>query len=293
MDWSEVLTDSEGNYMLGVLDVLQSTPWAIALLQKIERHGGITYANKPLLFEARIANAIRASGVDSVEYEHRAGVGDSSVDFRLLTTPNWLIEVVTIERSSALEDATIISGPYEGTRLSSPNSSQTLNERTQSEEGEALLVVQKIGEKVHNAKSPIKFPVPSSEQYHAVVVDMRGHLLDGGDIIDWRQIAYGGEAVREEDQKYWLDRHDRRIPLHGVWHPKNRMRFAETARERLHAIMFVAEKNYEDGEIPTSSWIAHNPYLFPNAVAARTAMSSFPLAYDANREGKTPSNSVT
>ena len=23
MDWSEVLTDSEGNYMLGVLDVLQ------------------------------------------------------------------------------------------------------------------------------------------------------------------------------------------------------------------------------------------------------------------------------
>ena len=107
---------------------LQSTPWAIALLQKIERHGGITYANKPLLFEARIANAIRASGVDSVEYEHRAGVGDSSVDFRLLTTPNWLIEVVSIERSSALEDATIISGPYEGTRLSSPNSSQTLND---------------------------------------------------------------------------------------------------------------------------------------------------------------------
>ena len=272
--WSEVLTDSEGNHMLDILSVLKSTPWANALLQKIERHGGITYANKPLLFEARIANEIRASGVSSVEYEYHAGVGESTVDFRLHTTPDWLIEVVSIGRSCALEKATFTAGPYCETRLSSPNSSQTLDKRKQSEEGEALLVVQKIGEKILDVKSQIKFPAPSTGQYHAIVVDMRGHL-DGGDIIDWRQISYGADAVHADYRKYWLDKDNRRIPLYGVWHPKNQMRFSKTARERLHAIMFVAEENYEDREIQRSSRVAFNPFLFPNMVAARSALRSF------------------
>ena len=273
MDWSKVLTDSEGDYMLGVLDALQSHPWADALLQKIRRHGGITFANKPLLFEARIANAIRASDISFAEYEHRAGVGDSSVDFRLYTTPDWLIEVVSIGRSSALEDATFTVGPFCRTTLSSPNSSQTLNERKQTEEGESLLVVQKIGDKVHDRDSPIKFPVPSLGQHHAIIVDMRNYL-DGGDIADWRQIAYGAGAVAIEYRKYWLDKNNRRIPLHGVWHPRNQMRFSRTARERLHAIIFVSEENYEDGEIQTSSCVVFNPFLFSSRIEACSAMRS-------------------
>ena len=69
-----------------------------------------------------------------------------------------------------------------------------MEERRQSEEGESLLAIQKIGEKVHDGKAAIKFPVLVPDQYHVVIVDMRGHL-GGGDIEDWKQIAYGAEHV--------------------------------------------------------------------------------------------------
>jgi hypothetical protein len=141
---------------------------------------------------------------------------------------------------------------------------------------ESLLVVQKIGEKVHDDTAPIKFPVPVPDQYHVVIVDMRGHL-GGGDIEDWKQIAYGTEHVASQYQEYWLDKEDRRIPLPGVWHPENRMRFAATARERLHAIIFVAEKKYSDDAFSNGAWIACNPHLFPNEATARTVFALFPL----------------
>jgi hypothetical protein len=66
--------------------------------------------------------------------------------------------------------------------------------------------------------------------------------LGGGDTGDWMQIAFGADAVPPELRKHWLDKNGQSIPLRGVWHPENTMRFAATARERLNAIMFIAEK---------------------------------------------------
>lgn len=276
MDWSEILTESEGRHMQAVLKRLHGLPWAVPLVDKISKAGGITFENKPLLFEARFANALALAGLASAQYEYGAGVGDSTVDFRLGTQPEWLVELVSIGRSAAVEAATFHSGPFFGTLLSSPSSLQDAEERQKSEEGEALLAIQKIGEKVHNGKSPVKFPPPQPGQYHAVVVDMRGHL-GGGDIMDWRQIAFGAEAVAPDFRKHWLDKDDRAIPLRGVWHPENKMRFAATARERLHAIMFAAEERYADGAFCEGAWIACNPHLFADEEAARAALASFPL----------------
>ena len=80
-----------------------------------------------------------------------------------------------------------------------------------------------------------------------------------------------------ELRKHWLDKNRQSIPLCGVWHPKNTMRFAATARERLHAIMFVAEKRYDDGAICEGAQIAWNPHLFGNEDEFRRAFERFPL----------------
>ena len=276
MDWSEILTQSEGTFMERALTELREVPWALPLVREIGNRGGITFENKPLLFEARVALALSRQSLDRVEYEFNAGVSDSTVDFRLGTHPDYLVEVVSIGRSAALERATFHNEPLYGTILSSPRDSKSLAERQQSEEGESLLVVQKIGAKVHNGRSPIKFPEARAGTYHVVVVDMRGHL-GGGDIHDWRQIAFGAEAALPEFRKHWLDPQNRLIPLLGVWHPENRMRFAATARERLHAIMFVAEERYGDDAISEGAWIACNPHLFGTEDEACRAFDCFPL----------------
>jgi hypothetical protein len=262
--------------MQGVIERLRSNPWALPLVNTIEQRGGVTFDNKPLLFEARVAQALILAKVSPIEYEFHAGVGESTVDFQFGTSPQWLTEVVSIGRSAALEAATVHSDPFYSTALLSPHPSQSMQQRRQSEEGESLLVIQKIGEKVHDGTNPIKFPVPVPGQYQVVIIDMRGYL-GGGDIHDWKQIAYGAELVAPHYRKYWLDKDDRQIPLRGVWHPRNRMRFAATARERLHAIMFVAEKEYSDGAFSAGAWIACNPHLFPDEPAARAVLAQFPL----------------
>lgn len=276
MDWSEMLTQSEGEFMKRVLAELGAVPWAQRLVRQIADNGGICFANKPLLFEARVAYALHRQGVKPVEYEFPAGVGDSTVDFRLGEKPEFLTEVVSIGRSAALERATFHSGPMYGTILSSPQTDQVRAEQQQSEEGEALLVVQKIGEKVHNGAAPLKFPPVQPGRYHVVVVDMRGHL-GGGDIQDWIQIAFGADRARPEFRKYWFGNDGKPIPLLGVWHADNPMRFAKTAQERLHAILFVAEERYEDGALTEGAWLACNPHLFGDEAQAKAALAQFPL----------------
>jgi hypothetical protein len=278
MDWSEILSESEAAFMRRVSDELRKVPWAVPLVHEIENRGGITYENKPLLFEARIAYELHRQGATGVKYEFEAGVGNSTVDFRLGPEPDYLIEIVSVGRSDAKKRAAFHNEQFYGTVLSSPHEAQSAAERQQSEEGESLLVVQKIGEKVYDRKSrtPIKFPPSKLGSYHVVAVDMRGHL-GGGDGYDWQQIAFGADTVPPEWRKYWLDQDDQLIPFRGVWDPKNPMGFASTARERLHAIMFVAEKRYDDGAVCEGAWIAGNPHLFGNKDEFRRAFKRFPL----------------
>jgi hypothetical protein len=276
MDWSEILTESEANFMQSrVFPHLAGLPWARPLVDEVQRRGGLTYDNKPMLFEAHVAYALARAGANPITYEHPTGVGSTTVDFRIGTAPTWLVEVVSIQRSNAARAATISAGPFTVFRLSSPQSAQSEQERRQSEEGESLLVVQKIGEKVYDRTGPIKFPPPQADCFHMLIVDMRGHF-GGGDIHDWKQIAFSAEVAPEELRKYWL-LNDRRVPMQGVWSERNPMRFAATARQRLHAIMFVAEEVYADDRLTEGAWIAGNPHLFRDEATARAVLQTFPL----------------
>jgi hypothetical protein len=286
MDWSEILTESEGVYMTRLLRRLKAASWAAPLLSSIAERGGVTYRNKPLLLEARVGNELNRAHVPALEYEVPTGVAGTTVDFRFGRRPIWLVEVVSIGRSEALEAATHRAGSVYGTFLSSPHQLQSEEEQRQSEEGESLLVIQKIGEKVHDGMRPIKFPMPVPNTYGIVVVDMRGHL-GGGDIHDWRQIAYGTEFAAPQYQKYWLDKNGRRMPVRGVWHPQNPMRFARTARERLHAILFVAEKHYKSGSLTEKCWLCFNPHLIATEAEGRELAATFPLRPRARAKRRT------
>jgi hypothetical protein len=254
---------------------LAQAPWASRLVAAIADGGGVTYKNKPLLFEARVGHALSQTQVALLAYEVSTGVGGSTVDFCFGVSPVWLAEVVSIGRSDALEAATHHAGPFFQTVLTSPQPSQSVSQRIQSEEGESLLVVQKIGQKVHDGRRPIKFPEPIRGRYHVVIVDMRGYL-GGGDIHDWKQIAYGAEVVEPQYQKVWIGKNDERLPLLGVWHPQNTQRFAATARERLHAILFVNEQTYRDSALTEECWLCFNPHLV-TATQARDLAAAFPL----------------
>src|SRR5262249_2401776 len=114
MDWSDVLTQGEAEFMQGALRDLQSAPWATPLVREIANRGGLTVENKPLLFEARVAYALHTLGITDVDYEFAAGVGQTTIDFRFGRNPEYLVEVVSIGRSAALDRATFQGGSFFG-----------------------------------------------------------------------------------------------------------------------------------------------------------------------------------
>jgi hypothetical protein len=79
--------------------------------------GGLTASNMPLLFEARVAYELHRAK-RTAEYEFPTGVGESSVDFRVHGSPEWLIEVVSVSESKAVQKATIQAGALSMMRLS-------------------------------------------------------------------------------------------------------------------------------------------------------------------------------
>ena len=55
----------------------------------------------PLMFEVRFASELhRLCG--TAEYEHAAGVGASTVELKLGSSPSWLIELVSIRKRLVL-----------------------------------------------------------------------------------------------------------------------------------------------------------------------------------------------
>ena len=94
------------------------------------------------MFEVRFAQELHRAGV-TAEYEFHAGVGDSSVEFRLDTTPTWLIELVSVRASDAAKGAIRqVELIYE--QLLRP----TPDDTGRSEKAEMIATEQKIGEKV-------------------------------------------------------------------------------------------------------------------------------------------------
>jgi hypothetical protein len=232
----------------------------------------------PLLFEVRFAYEIHRAGY-TAEYEHRAGVNESTVEFRVAGNREWLIELVSIRASDAAKAATRRTGMiYEQTLRTDAT------DHRQSEEAEMLTAEQKIGEKVFADGRPTKFPVPSSA-VHAIVVDMRGYLDEGGDIFDYRQMAYGPSGIPADHAwmiHYWEKEPGKLVPIAGLFEKSNPLRAAPFVQERIHFLGFVREREYTDGEIASTAYYLANPHRLSSEAEARAVFETHPLQ---NRRG--------
>lgn len=266
------LSESEANATNDAIAILSSLPWAKPLLQNVNNRGGLTSANMPLLLEVRFARALHDAG-KKPDYEQQGGEGNSRVDFTFGSDPSWLVEIFSLGETKAAEAATWSNGKGFGRTLASPSATQA---RTESEEGETLLAIQRIVGKISDGERPSKFPPPQDNRFAMLVVDMRT-FLHGGDRGDYEQIAYGAAAVPPSTQRTWPRENGTRVPMIGAFDPSNPMRGAAHFRKRVHFIAFIAERSYCSGEIAEGMRYAPNWALFGNEDKAKAALRSFPL----------------
>lgn len=279
--WTDTLTTTEAEYTRQVLEELSRVAWAGSLLAKIEAAGGLTAAAMPLLFEVRVAYELYRTGCH-VQYEYPSGVGDSTVDFRVVGSREWLIELVSIRESNAVKRATVEVAENEWQRELATDAA----DRAQSEEGELITAEQKIVEKVYSAGTPTKFPLPSNA-YHVILTDMRGYLGAGGDRGDYRHIAYGAAGVRHDPMliHWWTGTDGKRRPIKGLFEASNPLKGAAYVRERIHVLGFIKEKDYHLGEIRQQTYYVPNNHLFNNEEIAE-ARSTYPLRGEETPEAK-------
>lgn len=250
-------------------DVLSTVSWAKPLLQRLQQAGGIRPENMPLMFEIRYAHELLLAG-SSATYEHATGIGGSSVDFLIDTSPAWLIELVSVRTSEATRRATRKVGLLSETLLV-----PTADDPDRSEVGEIIRAQGKIGEKVLGERSPAKFP-PIDDSFRMIVIDMRGFLIYGGDRGDYCEIAYGAQLFRP-DQFPFLHRVSGR-PIKGLFEPDNARLAARLLQERVHFLSFVCERDFCDGEIGKVACNVPNYNLFGSTDEALDALKSHPLA---------------
>jgi hypothetical protein len=251
-----------------VISSLTEVSWAQKLLRRLEQSGGVIEPNAPLLFEVRFAFELHAAG-GSAEYEYASGIGKTTIDFRIASSVGWLVELVSVRESKATIEVSIDDGTFFGLTLTSIPGQDS----KASEAGEMLLVQQKIGEKVYTDKQT-KFPLPTADQFHMIVVDMRGYL--GGipvvDHFDYRQIAGGSFRVPDSYVQFWGDE-----PIKGLFEVGNPLRSASFVRDRVHFLAFVRERAYTEGELPAIIKFFANPHLFKDVEEGKVALSTFPV----------------
>jgi hypothetical protein len=280
--WGEILTSREVEFCSQLLQQLNGVPWSRPLLARVGSPNDWSYERKPLLFELRFAGDLNAAKLRPT-YEYSAGVGESTVDFRFEAGGSeWFVELVTLLTSDAVKRASWEDGLFFGAQLSTDAA-----DSTQSVEGELLLAQQKIGEKVYTQSAPTKFPPPHTGTYHLILVDMRGFGITGGDMWDYRQIAYGPAGLPSNTPYLvhsWTDNAGNRRPILGLFDPSNTyQRAAQVVQERIHFIGFCNDESYALNGIRDNTLFLPNPHLFADDAAGRVVYDSYPLKAQANR----------
>lgn len=273
--WGEILTSQEVEFCVHLVDRLTSLPGARPLISKLGVPESWKYQTKPFLFELRFAGELAAADL-AFTYEHPTNVGSSTVDFRFDSGGEWWIECVSLLTSRALKNASWERGLFFGADLASNSA-----DRTQSVEGEALRAQGKIGEKVCTTTGPTKFALPRPGSFHVLLVDMRGFAITGGDIWDYRQIAYGRTGLPADMQHlayYWSAEDGSRHPILGLFDPANTyQRAAKYLQERIHFLAFCNDESYTPDGIRSHTIFLPNPHLFNSDTGALAAYLQYPL----------------
>jgi hypothetical protein len=269
---------SEAAYCQQIAESLKDLSWTKLLLQRLIEAGGVSNPNsRPHLFELRFAAELARSGA-AIDYEYRAGVDNTTVEFRVVTpSSEWLIELVSLGVSRPVRDATKLKGDLWFRELSSD-----AEDCRQTEEREMVLAQEKIVQKVFDwrRQRPVKFPEVAPDRFHVIVADVRGYLGDGdGDCIDYAQMAYGEAGIPSDYRAFthcWPPRQGSPIP--GLFQGENSLvTGARTLQDRIHYLVFVNEMTFGPGHFGSQLFWASNPYLIPDSTVAKETFKYFPI----------------
>jgi hypothetical protein len=292
--WADTLTEEEVRASLEAAVELRGVDWAGPLLRRTRdivdrllagvddreayRANPLPISDHSLLFELRFARELLRAGAGA-QYEFRAGVGNSDVDFKVDADRPWLVELVSLRESEGVRSATRSDGVRQSLVLRTG-----ADDPKHTEESEMLAAQRRIGAKAFGGGRPIKFPEPS-EFLHAIVVDARGYLGAGsGDWIDWMQIAAGPDSVTiPELVKSLRDRETGAYkPIRGLFEAACPLEAAATVQARVHFIFFVCERTFAPGEIAAKAFAVGNTELLGGAEKAKAAFRTWPLRRSEN-----------
>jgi len=265
----DFLSEREAHFTEWVMRELAGAAWAQPLFAEIERNGGITRANKARFFELRLGYALETAGA-ALRYEV-PGEGESSLDFGFsFGGCEWLVELMRLEETKAVKDATYAEADADGIPWFGLSLSTNADNPAQSPEGETIKAVQRICQKFERDGRPHKFPVPGAG-LHILLVDFRT-FLNGGDPQDRIHVGLGGEYAAGPCRLFWKGE-----LISGVFSERTAVRGAAEARQRLHFLGFVHEKDFEPGAFGGAVQFIANPSLFRSADEVHKALSNWPL----------------
>jgi hypothetical protein len=266
----DFLSDREAQFVDSIARELAAVEWARPLLADINKHGGLTRANKARFFELRFGYALQQAGI-APHYEVQ-GEGQSTVDFGFSCGgQDWLVELMRLEETQAVKEATHTRVDEDGIPWTGLSLSTNAEKPSQSTEGETLKAVERICQKCERDGRPHKFPAPDGA-YHAILVDFRT-FINGGDAHDRIHVGLGGEYVQNEFCRLAWDGN----LISGVFNERTPSRGATEARARVHFIGFVNEKKFEPGAFAGATQFIANPYLLATATDVRAAIRTWPL----------------
>jgi hypothetical protein len=268
--FDEILSSSECDRCRELLQELGSVAWCAPLISRFSSTDRFSRTDVGFLFELRLADELHRMNLVPV-YEAVLGDDPSSVDFRVANGDyTWNIELLSIATSEAIKEATQQRDGFFEVSLSSINDDQR-----QSTAGEMILLQQKLGEKVWRDSRPIKFPLPVPREVNVIIADVRCFSLGCHDDWDLLQIAYGENGVRLAPFPAMQLFEGK--PVRGLFDSSNTQRFSAAFRERIHFVGFVAEEDYEGGEIQRKLTLLPNLQLFSSIEEIASAVQSFPL----------------
>jgi HipA-like protein len=266
---------------------LKKAPWALGMLNQKPIAQALAYSPphppqneqsiKRTLFEIRFAYAIYQGGLQA-EYEFKAGVGDSSVDFRVYGQhkkgkPEWLIELTSLAQSAAVEEHTAVQGNWAEFSSQSTPGDEEKNApevrdiiKAQNAILSKVATVDKKGSKSPSRweATPTKFPEITSTKHHVIIIDMRGFLTGVSDWGDYWNILYGSANLPDEYKRWWINPRNKKSKelIRGIFDPEYPNLRCRYLQERIHAVGFVNEKKFTDGELTRTLTLYGNPLFF-------------------------------
>jgi len=279
--FSDPLKPQEVDNGKKVYDQLKEVSWAKKLLndRKIKtaisckrnpRKTSKLFSIKSALFELRFAGFIHSLHM-TAEYEHKTGLGGSSVDFKIeKDKKTWLIELTSLNESNEVKKNTKVKGNqfyYLSLSRNNKNPPEVVD----------LIKVQNaiINKTIDKANKPIKFNKPKRNVYNLILVDIRAFNAGSADCFDYFNIVNGSELLLnpkyEFNVRYWIDEKGQSSLIKGLFDKAYPNKNAKNVRNRIHAIGFVLEKDFSNNEMNKKIIFFPNPKFFKSMEAFKKA----------------------